>query len=68
MLTAHKLKIADYVVGGRTNLEIAFEMKITEKTVKDHLTQIYKKIGVKNRAELIQVFPSKREAIEADLV
>lgn len=37
-----------------SNLEIAYEMKITEKTVKYHLTNIFKKCEVKNKIELVK--------------
>lgn len=38
---------------GKNNKQIADELFVTEKTVKFHLTNIYQKLGVKSRAELI---------------
>lgn len=52
-LTEREFLVADLVSRGLSNKEIANQMFITEKTVKFHLTNIYKKMGVKSRAQLI---------------
>jgi len=38
---------------GLSNKEVANQLFVTEKTVKFHLTNIYKKMNVKSRAQLI---------------
>jgi len=38
---------------GHTNQEIASSLGICEKTVEEHLTCIYRKIGVKTRSQAI---------------
>ncbi len=38
---------------GCTNQEIASSLGICEKTVEEHLTRIYRKIGVKTRSQAI---------------
>ena len=45
--------VAELVVKGHSNKEVAAALFVTEKTVKFHLTNIYKKMGVKSRYELI---------------
>jgi DNA-binding CsgD family transcriptional regulator len=40
------------VAWGRTNLEIAADLKITERTVKAHLTSVYDKTKSGNRLSL----------------
>mgnify|MGYP001119337299 CR=1 FL=1 len=52
MLTRMELKVARLVARGRTNLEIADELEIAERTVKAHLTAIYDKMHVANRLSL----------------
>lgn len=52
-LTTKEIQIADYVSRGLSNKEIANQLFITEKTVKFHLTNIYKKMDVESRARLI---------------
>ncbi|WP_374029758.1 response regulator transcription factor [Bdellovibrio bacteriovorus] len=54
---AEKL-VAEHVAKGYSNKEIAEMLFVTEKTVKFHLTNIYKKEDVKSRAQLIVKFRS----------
>ena len=51
-LTHRELEVLLTVVEGCTNKEIASKFKISEQTVKHHLTRIYEKTGVTNRLEL----------------
>ena len=52
-LTAREAEIANFVVQGRTNAEIAAEMFVAEITVKKALQGIYRKLGVDTRLELV---------------
>lgn len=51
-LTSREREVLGYVAGGADNLKIAACLGITERTVKAHLTSIYKKLGPENRAQL----------------
>lgn len=51
-LTRRELEILSSVVDGCTNKDIASLFKISEQTVKHHLTNIFEKVGVSNRLEL----------------
>jgi DNA-binding CsgD family transcriptional regulator len=51
-LTTRQFQIAALVTEGKTNLQIAEALQISESTVKTHLHQIYVEIGVSNRTEL----------------
>lgn len=51
-LTPREKEIADLVAKGRSNLEIATELNITERTVKAHLTSIYEKTKTGSRLSL----------------
>jgi DNA-binding NarL/FixJ family response regulator len=51
-LTARELEIIAAVVAGYTNKDIAQKFSISEHTVKNHLTNIFDKLGVSNRLEL----------------
>ncbi len=53
-LTRRETDIVRRVIDGRKNSEIAEEVDITEQTVKDHLSNIYMKIGVENRMALMR--------------
>ncbi|GAK59110.1 DNA-binding response regulator, LuxR family protein [Candidatus Vecturithrix granuli] len=55
-LSEREQEILIFVLKGCSNAEIAELAKISLSTVKAHLTNIYEKIGVKNRYELITYF------------
>ena len=50
-LTNRELAILKLVAEGLSNLDIASQLFVTEKTVKFHLSNIYRKLGVGNRTE-----------------
>lgn len=52
VLTRTERRVAELVARGETNLEIAADLNIAERTVKAHLTSIYDKLGVGNRLSL----------------
>ena len=49
-LTQKQLKVIQLIANGFTNKEIANEFSISEKTVKAHLTSIFTKLGLQNKA------------------
>lgn len=52
LLTAREQQIAQQILLGQQNKIIADELSITERTVKAHLSTIFKKLKVRNRLEL----------------
>lgn len=52
MLTEREREVAIAVSEGKSNHTIAVELDITERTVKAHLSNIFKKLGVKGRVAL----------------
>jgi LuxR family transcriptional regulator of csgAB operon len=50
-LTTKELEILNYVVTGHSNKEIANRLSISDRTVKTHVYNIFKKIQVKNRVQ-----------------
>jgi DNA-binding NarL/FixJ family response regulator len=53
-LTARELTILEALQTGRSNKEIAETLALAEQTVKFHLTNVYRKLGVTNRLEAIR--------------
>jgi len=51
-LTPRQLEIAGRVRNGASNKEIGNTLKISEKTVKAHLTEVFRKLDVSGRFEL----------------
>lgn len=50
-LTPRELEILAFVQRGRRNREIASELGVEEKTIKNHLNSIYSKLNLKSRIE-----------------
>jgi len=59
-LTPRELEIVRMVAGGLRNRAIADRLSITEGTVKVHLHNIYEKMGVDGRLELVLCAQQKR--------
>jgi len=52
-LTAKEREVLSLVVDHRTNREIAGELHLSRNTVKTHLRNIWRKLGVRSRRELL---------------
>jgi DNA-binding NarL/FixJ family response regulator len=52
-LTTRERETAELVSKGLSNKEVASQLFITEKSVKFHLTNVYKKLALNSRAQLI---------------
>jgi DNA-binding NarL/FixJ family response regulator len=50
-LTKRERQILRLIKNGATNMDIAEALEVSEHTVKSHLYNVYKKIGVRNRLE-----------------
>lgn len=61
-LTDRELEVLKLVAGGSINKEIASILDISERTVKNHVSNIFKKIGVTDRTQAA-VFAIKNELI-----
>ena len=51
-LTAREREVLGYIAAGADNLKIAAHLGITERTVKAHITSIYRKLGPENRTQM----------------
>lgn len=64
-LTAREMDVLSCVGEGLSNQEIADKLCVSEKTVKNHLTNIFKKLGVTDRTQaLVYVLKNKILTIE----
>ena len=52
-LTTRELEVLQEVASGLSNKEIGEKLFISEKTVKNHLTNIYQKLGVSDRTQAL---------------
>jgi DNA-binding NarL/FixJ family response regulator len=53
LLTRKELIVLKYLNQGEANKHIAYEMNISETTVKSHVSSILKKLGVSNRVKVV---------------
>lgn len=65
-LSRKERAILDALSKGLTNRELAKELTISVNTVKFHLSNLYEKLSVKNRAQAIAFYYSSRLALERD--
>ncbi|MCC5896775.1 MAG: response regulator transcription factor [Phormidium sp. BM_Day4_Bin.17] len=61
-LTPTELKVVQWVARGMANREIALEMKVSQRTIESHVSNMLGKTGLHNRTELA------RWAIETNMV
>ncbi len=52
-LTPHQFRVYSLITQGMLNKQIAYELDISEPTVKSHVTAILRKLGVRKRTEVI---------------
>ena len=52
-LTPSQLRILEGMKAGRLNKQIAFDLGVSEATIKAHLTSVFRKLGVHNRTQAV---------------
>lgn len=52
LLTAREIQLVRLAAGGRSNKEMAYDLGLSEGTVKVHLNNIFRKLDISTRAEL----------------
>jgi DNA-binding CsgD family transcriptional regulator len=55
-LSRRQVEIMDLVAAGRSNADIARELFLAEKTVKNHINHIFARLGVRTRAEAVALW------------
>jgi DNA-binding CsgD family transcriptional regulator len=60
-LSVSERRVADLAASGRTNKEVADELFMAVKTVEWHLGRVYRKLGIRNRAELSASLTATKE-------
>jgi DNA-binding NarL/FixJ family response regulator len=53
VLSPREEEVVRHVIAGLRNAEVARELSITEETVKTHLNRVFRKLGVRDRVELV---------------
>ena len=53
ILTKREKEVFDLLINNKTTVEIAKILKISEKTVRNHISNVMQKLGVKGRASAV---------------
>lgn len=61
-LSRRETQVALEIASGDTNRAIAERLFITEKSIKFHLTNVYRKMQLKNRSQLLLVLVAEKMA------
>ena len=64
-LTPREAEVLELLQGGHSNAEIAADLHVGIETVRTHARNIYRKLGVTSRLELVEASPRARAAFEA---
>jgi two-component system, NarL family, nitrate/nitrite response regulator NarL len=59
LLSTRELQVVRAAASGRTNREIAVELRLSEHTVKNYLFRAFEKLGVSSRAQLLFYLATK---------
>lgn len=60
-LSEREQQVYELLVHGTTNKQIANHLGIVEKTVKTHITAVFKKLGFKNRSQAIAQYYKRKD-------
>jgi DNA-binding NarL/FixJ family response regulator len=52
-MTGREIEILRLLGQGQTNKEIAYRLKISQKTVRNHISNFYSKLGVRDRSQAV---------------
>ncbi len=52
-LTAREIEILKLIASGMANKQIAYRLKISEKTVRNHVSNMYEKLEIYDRAQAV---------------
>lgn len=58
-LTRREHVVLKNLLAGKTNLDICSELTISENTLKKHIFNLYRKLGIKNRVQLFKMIREK---------
>jgi DNA-binding CsgD family transcriptional regulator len=64
-MTDGEAKVAELVLKGFSNNEISQYLRISEKTVKFHITKIFRKFSCKSRSQFIVKFLNQRPVADS---
>jgi DNA-binding NarL/FixJ family response regulator len=67
-LTPQQFRVVSMLVEGLLNKQIAYELEVKEATIKAHMTEIFRKLGVHSRTQAVLALSSLSVELPQDLV
>ena len=67
-LTPQQFRVASMLVEGLLNKQIAYELNVKEATIKAHMTEIFRKLGVHSRTQAVLAMSSLSVEVPQNLV
>jgi DNA-binding NarL/FixJ family response regulator len=67
-LTPQQFRVVSMLVEGLLNKQIAYELNVKEATIKAHMTEIFRKLGVHSRTQAVLALASLSVETPSDLV
>lgn len=55
-LSKREIEVLGLMAQGKNNKEIATQLFLSERTIKNHVSNIYKKFGLNNRIKVIRFY------------
>jgi DNA-binding NarL/FixJ family response regulator len=65
-LTPHQLRVLQLMANGLLNKQIAFELQVSESTIKQHVSAVLNKLGFNNRTQAGVMFKSVMSTVAGD--
>ena len=62
-LTPREVEILKLVAVGLANKQIAYRLKVSEKTVRNHISNVYEKLGIQGRSHAV-IYAARKGLIE----
>lgn len=54
-LTSREIEMAEKILSGASNKEIAYELKLSQNTVRNHIYNLYQKLDIQKRMDLVKL-------------
>jgi DNA-binding NarL/FixJ family response regulator len=65
-LTPHQFRVLQLMADGLLNKQIAYELQVSESTIKQHVSAVLNKLGFNNRTQAGVMFKSVMSTVDGD--
>lgn len=58
-LTFREIEMAEKILDGASNKEIAYDLELSQNTVRNHIYYLYQKLGIQKRMDLLKLIKNE---------